>query len=426
MSTGNTMFSHLMEHCFFRENHDYAYTFEDIINKFSDKIIQQQKIDLYIHIPFCSEICSYCNLQRKKLEKGDIKNYIPLLETQAEMIFEKFWKIKISSLWFGWWTPSLLSSEDILLIWEILHNYFNISSGAIHFFEWYPTNFSIKKLEALKKIGINWLVFPVQTINNEVLNNYNRFSNNYFSLLEKYVKIAKEMWFFVSTDIIFWLNWNNIQDEIRTFLYAKELWFDEIVMYVLQKNKKIVLKDDLKNYQWINNRLLYFLNNLEKFSWEYLQIWTKRVRSTYYFRKNLDILNRYSPSITKKWSILTLWTGVFWNIFWQYRFFCKDIVPFQDPKFHLLSIDETYEMLEFFFWKLDLYWEMLFAEFAENFQVDVREKFSKEINNLIQLKILSTDSDKIFLIWENMIKNIDSFYDVFYDLLKLYDKRRNI
>lgn len=413
LKTGSSMLSHIMEYCFFQDDIPYINDFDEVIQLFSPSIQKTERIDLYIHIPFCAQICTYCKLKKKQLEAGDMEQYISLLEHQAKKIFDLYGKIQISAVWFGGGTPSLMSPAQIRIVGDILHKYFNISSNYQHFFECHSTYLDTEKLQALKDIGINGLVIPTQTTNSEVLKKHNRFSNNYFSKLENIVSEAKKMWFFVSTDIIFGLEDNALKDEIYAFLYTQNLNYDEISVYTLQKNTKISSLEELQFFVKNSAKLRAFLQTIPQFNQNYCLIGNTSERSTYYFRKNLEVLDRYSPHIHTGWSILTLGTGVFGGVFWKARFSCKDIKPYQDPKFHIFSIDMRYEMLEFFLWRLDLYGELLKSDFSKVFLAEIEMVFDKELKMLHQQNIIRISETKIELGSDSFIKNVDIFAKIF-------------
>ena len=407
------MLSHIMEHCFFDDTIPYVNTFSEVIQLFALSIQNSERIDLYIHIPFCTQICTYCKLKKKQLEVGDMEQYISLLEHQAKILFDLYGRIKVASVWFGGGTPSLMSPSQIYTVGEILHKYFDISHDYQHFFECHSTYLDTEKLLALKNIGINGLVIPTQTSNSVTLKKYNRFSNNYFSKLENIVSEAKKTGFFVSTDVIFGLEGNTLKDEIHTFLYVQNLDYDEISVYILQKNIKITSLEELQFFTKNSVKLWAFLETLSQFNKNYYLIGNISERSTYYFRKNLEPLKRYSPHVHTGWNILTLGTGVFGGAFWKARFSCKDIKPYQNPKFHIFSIDMRYEMLEFFLWRLDLYGELLKSDFFEVFSIEIEDVFYKELKMLHQQNIIRISESKIGLGSCSFIKNVDAFAKIF-------------
>lgn len=101
----------------------------------------------------------------------------------------------------------------------------------------------------------------------------------------------------MSTDIIFGLKDNMLKDEIYAFLYAQNLDYDEISVYILQKNTKISSLEELQFFVKNSAKLRAFLQTIPQFNQNYCLIGNASERSTYYFRKNREVLDRYSPHI---------------------------------------------------------------------------------------------------------------------------------
>ena len=81
-------------------------------SKFSDISNANNKLNLYIHIPFCTRICSYCNCFKKLMDqKGEIDTYIEYLRKEARLVYEanNKQKIKINTIFIWWGTPNLLT-----------------------------------------------------------------------------------------------------------------------------------------------------------------------------------------------------------------------------------------------------------------------------------------------------------------------------
>ncbi len=73
---------------------------------------------LYIHIPFCSHICGYCDFYTVALRKSVIPTYLDAL-TQEILIYSKdsaFGSLSYETLYFGGGTPSLLSPRQLGLL----------------------------------------------------------------------------------------------------------------------------------------------------------------------------------------------------------------------------------------------------------------------------------------------------------------------
>jgi oxygen-independent coproporphyrinogen-3 oxidase len=124
---------------------------------------------IYIHIPFCTKACNYCDfhfstsLNNKTafvealLKEISIqKNYFP----EGEII---------STVYFGGGTPSLLTAQELGAIFKSLYKSFKISDSAEITLEANPDDLSAEKLTELKSAGVNRLSIGVQSFYDEDL-----------------------------------------------------------------------------------------------------------------------------------------------------------------------------------------------------------------------------------------------------------------
>src|SRR5207244_4115210 len=68
-------------------------------------------LGLYLHIPFCSAICNYCNFNRGLFDAGLKVRYVDALEKEIRSALQA--KAKVDTIYFGGGTPSLLEAAEI-------------------------------------------------------------------------------------------------------------------------------------------------------------------------------------------------------------------------------------------------------------------------------------------------------------------------
>lgn len=155
---------------------------------------------IYIHIPFCKQACHYCNFhfstllaQKEKMVEAIVKEIGPLLSSppaggrnmekrEAEMGWKDGKEI-ISTLYFGGGTPSLLSNDELQLIFGALRERFLFSDDIEITLEANPDDITNDKLQQWKDIGINRLSVGIQSFLEEELVWMNRAHNAAESLL---------------------------------------------------------------------------------------------------------------------------------------------------------------------------------------------------------------------------------------------------
>ena len=128
---------------------------------------------IYLHIPFCKQACNYCDFHfstSMKMKDDFVKAILQEIELRKEVFANKF----ISSIYFGGGTPSLLSKEELDIIFEKLFMCFTIDADAEITLEANPDDLTFNKILQLKKTPINRLSIGVQSFRDEDLKYMNR------------------------------------------------------------------------------------------------------------------------------------------------------------------------------------------------------------------------------------------------------------
>ena len=115
---------------------------------------------LYVHIPFCDKICSYCDFCKVLYNKNIINKYLYSLEKE---INETYRGDILDTIYIGGGTPSSLDINELERLFKILSK-LNISKDLEYTIEGNFNNTSYEKLKLYKKYGINRLSFGVESI----------------------------------------------------------------------------------------------------------------------------------------------------------------------------------------------------------------------------------------------------------------------
>jgi oxygen-independent coproporphyrinogen-3 oxidase len=126
---------------------------------------------IYVHIPFCLQICPYCDFTKYRM--GTImapKDYVDLILKEIRQKAALLPNTPIETVYFGGGTPSLFDPQLILSILDELANVgLPFSNEAEITLEIDPTTVDAKKLDSFLKIGINRFSVGAQTFNNRLL-----------------------------------------------------------------------------------------------------------------------------------------------------------------------------------------------------------------------------------------------------------------
>tara|TARA_Y100001954_G_scaffold164971_1_gene175036 strand:+ start:3027 stop:4154 length:1128 start_codon:yes stop_codon:yes gene_type:complete len=128
---------------------------------------------IYLHIPFCKQACNYCDFHfstTMKMKVDFVKAIIQEIELRKDVFANKF----ISSIYFGGGTPSLLSKEELDMIFEKLFKSFTINADSEITLEANPDDLNFDKILQLKDTPINRLSIGVQSFRDEDLKYMNR------------------------------------------------------------------------------------------------------------------------------------------------------------------------------------------------------------------------------------------------------------
>ena len=125
---------------------------------------------VYIHIPFCRNICSYCDFCKLLYKKDWADLYLDKLN---EEILDRYLDDEIKTIYIGGGTPSCLSLSQIKKLLEICHN-FHLSSQIEFTFECNLDDITEEILYLLKLNGVNRLSIGIQSFNQVNLNFLNR------------------------------------------------------------------------------------------------------------------------------------------------------------------------------------------------------------------------------------------------------------
>lgn len=131
---------------------------------------------IYLHIPFCKQACHYCNFHfsTSLRQKGAmVKAIVQELEWQKDYLADA----EISSIYFGGGTPSLLSDQELELIFSKIYQLHKVRPNAEITLEANPDDLSLDKLKALRNSPVNRLSIGIQSFAEEDLRFMNRAHN---------------------------------------------------------------------------------------------------------------------------------------------------------------------------------------------------------------------------------------------------------
>jgi oxygen-independent coproporphyrinogen III oxidase len=119
---------------------------------------------IYIHIPFCTRVCPYCDFHTFSGQESRIPDYVTAVQREAPTWAADFAGRQAASIFFGGGTPSLLTPEQVAALLRTCHDHFNVDPDAEITLEANPNNLDERYCAGLLVAGVNRLSIGAQTL----------------------------------------------------------------------------------------------------------------------------------------------------------------------------------------------------------------------------------------------------------------------
>ncbi len=171
---------------------------------------------VYIHIPFCKTICSYCDFPKFFYQKDWVDIYFGALEKEIEQYY-KFEKVK--TIYIGGGTPSSLDLEELNRLFKIIQ-VFDLSECEEFTFECNIESITEEKAEFLKNHGVNRISIGVETVHEKFLTFLNR--HHKLEEVEEKIEMLKRIGLFnINIDLIYALpneTLEEVEKDVKEFI----------------------------------------------------------------------------------------------------------------------------------------------------------------------------------------------------------------
>jgi len=203
-------------------------------------------LGLYIHIPFCSAICNYCNFNRGLFDADLKARYVSAVLTE---IGKKADGSPADTIYFGGGTPSLLEPSEIERLIEACRASFALAPGTEITLEANPETVTHERLRAFHDAGINRLSFGVQSFRDEELQRLTRLHSA--SRARAAFEMARAAGFDnVSLDLMMWLPQQTVEQWLTSVDSLIALGPEHASLYLLEIYPNAPLKDAMARSKW--------------------------------------------------------------------------------------------------------------------------------------------------------------------------------
>ena len=203
-------------------------------------------IGLYVHVPFCSAICNYCNFTRGLLDEAVKRAYVDALVADIERHGDG---VEADSVYFGGGTPSLLEPAEIARVLDACAAAFRLDAGAEVTLEANPETLTHERLAGFRAAGINRLSLGVQSFSDDELRRLGRIHDG--ARARDAVGQARAAGFDnISLDLMLWLPGQTPGDWLASVNALVAVAPEHASLYLLDLYPNAPLREEMARGGW--------------------------------------------------------------------------------------------------------------------------------------------------------------------------------
>lgn len=366
---------------------------------------------VYLHIPFCKSRCSYCDFATDVYrDSGAVERYVSSICREMGSFLPQINAFAIDTIYFGGGTPSLLSPEQVGLILETVREKFEVATDAEITMEMNPATVTAETLDEYKKLGVNRASFGVQTFNERDLKLLAR-GHDANDARQTFRMLRKAGFENVSFDLIAGLPDQSLDDWSRNLDEAIAMNPEHLSLYLLEIHQGTPLAEQLRS----GRRPLPD----EELAAEMYEMMIDRLAAVGY--EQYEISNFAKPGFesrhnTKYWRLDPVYGfGVSAHSFDGEQRYANE----RDTAKYVELIETTdgaevyreriYAASEFVFLGLRLNTGVSLAEYRERFTIGLEEKYSEELERLLEIGLIKLSDDNLRLTRKGMLYSNEVF-----------------
>jgi oxygen-independent coproporphyrinogen-3 oxidase len=192
----------------------------------------QTALSLYLHVPFCAELCLYCGCHTTVARTySPVASYVELLEREVELVAKHLpGRMNVTHIHWGGGTPTILSADDLRRIMNRLERSFDIHPTAEIAVEIDPRTLTLDHVQVLASSGLNRASLGVQDFDPKVQKTINRIQS-----FDRTAKVAAWLRHAgvagLNLDLMYGLPYQTTESVLRTIDQALRLDPDRIALF---------------------------------------------------------------------------------------------------------------------------------------------------------------------------------------------------
>ncbi len=208
--------------------------------------LQSSMLGLYLHIPFCSHICNYCNFNRGLFDADVKRQYVDALATEIARAGDGS---PADTIFFGGGTPSLLEPDEVGRLIEACRAAFDVTPDAEVTLETNPETVSVDRMRAFVEAGVNRISLGVQSLHDAELARLGR-QHGAARARAAVADIRAAGVENLSLDLMLWLPQQTQADWRATVEGLIALEPDHASLYILELYPNAPLREEMARAQW--------------------------------------------------------------------------------------------------------------------------------------------------------------------------------
>ncbi len=207
-------------------------------------------ISLYFHIPFCRRRCGYCDFNTFAGLDSFIPKYVDSICQETRDVLQSVpIPLKVHTIYFGGGTPSLLSIDQFIQIFNTISKNVIIGENAEISLEANPETVTKEYIESLNQIGFNRISFGMQSASQDDLKILDR--QHRFESVADAIKWSKQAGFsHINLDLIFGIPGQSRESWQKTLALALGFNIDHFSIYSL------ILEEGTRLKRWVDRGII--------------------------------------------------------------------------------------------------------------------------------------------------------------------------
>ena len=202
------------------------------INTLNKNMKLDNEISLYIHLPFCEQLCTYCACNKRITKNHKVESpYIDTILKEWDYYLEHLQTLPvIKELHLGGGTPTFFSPSELTRLVKGITEKVEVAEDKIFSIEIHPNTTSEAHLETLRDLGFSRVSIGVQDVDEFILSAINRTQtkDQIIDLTEKSRKLGFKS---VNYDIIYGLPFQRVENIEKTVGFIQSLKPDRLAFY---------------------------------------------------------------------------------------------------------------------------------------------------------------------------------------------------